>query len=211
MLVENLWTAVAQNDTAAIRALLDPRIPGEHAPQLNTRGMDDWTALHIAASKGHVEAAKMLISSRLFIDVDARTQMQRTPLHWAADNGHFSVTELLLEAGAEVDAVDEDGNTPLHLATERSFADVCSMLIVGGASLELTNKQGKTPLQLAKHIDTANLLFDVARKRGIQLPTEGFSRVPFHNVLLRNSRNDAVTRLLQRINTEPNPEELKKL
>mmetsp|Transcript_27338 Transcript_27338/g.49173 ORF Transcript_27338/g.49173 Transcript_27338/m.49173 type:complete len:585 (+) Transcript_27338:1072-2826(+) len=209
-LVEQLWTAVANNDTKTVKALLDPRRPEDQVPQPNSRGKNGWTALHIAAAEGHVEVANVLIRSGHFIDVNARTHMQRTPLHWAADNGHFSMTELLLESGAEVDAIDEDGNSPLHLATEKSFADVCSMLMLGGANLELHNNQGQTPMQLVKHIDTANLLFDSARKRGIPIPSDGFSRIPFHNVLLRNSRNDVVSKLLEKVKTKPNPNELKK-
>jgi ankyrin repeat protein len=131
--------------------------------------MDGWTALHIAASKGHLEVAKALVYSGLFIDVDARTHMKRTPLHWAADSCQFEMVEFLLEAGAEVNATDVEGNSPLHLATERSFAGVCSMLLLGGANLELRNCQGHTPLELVKHIDTFHLLYDYARKVGVPL------------------------------------------
>ena len=33
-------------------------------------------------------------------------QMQDTPLHWAASNGHEAVTRALVEAGADVNAKD---------------------------------------------------------------------------------------------------------
>jgi hypothetical protein len=121
------------------------------------------------------------------------------------------MVELLLDAGAEVNATDVDGNSPLHLATDRSFAGVCSMLLIGGASLEARNHQGQTPLELVKHIDTFHLLFDYARKVGVPLPPAEFTRTLFHNVLLRNSRVDLVNRLLHKASTLPNPNELKKL
>jgi ankyrin repeat protein len=173
--------------------------------------LDGWTALHIAAVKGHLEVAKVLIASGHFIDIEARTDIKRTALHWAADSGHLDMTELLIESGADVNAVDAEGNSPIHLAAEHSFADVCNMLLLGGADLQLTNNQGMTPLQLVKHIDTANLLFDYARKLGIVVPSDGFARIPFHNVLLRSSRNDVVSRLLVKVSSKPNLNELKKL
>lgn len=39
-----------------------------------------------------------------------------TPLHYAADRGHGEVLEVLLSAGADVNAVDGDGQTALMTA-----------------------------------------------------------------------------------------------
>ena len=42
-----------------------------------------------------------------------------TPLHCAATSGSDALARLLLEAGAECDARDEDGVSPAHLCVPR--------------------------------------------------------------------------------------------
>ena len=36
----------------------------------------------------------------------ARNELGSQPIHWAASGGHVPVVDLLLEAGASIDAVD---------------------------------------------------------------------------------------------------------
>jgi ankyrin repeat protein len=52
-------------------------------------------------------------------DVHAATRSGDTPLHWAAYGGSAPMTRLLLEGGANVDAVGELGNRPLHVAASK--------------------------------------------------------------------------------------------
>ena len=42
-----------------------------------------------------------------------RTKYGRTPLSWAAENGHETVVKLLLEKGAEPESKDNYGRTSL--------------------------------------------------------------------------------------------------
>jgi hypothetical protein len=55
-------------------------------------------------------------------DIDAATHDGVTPLHVAAENGHYKILELLIESGANVNAADSSGQTALHY-TARQFAD----------------------------------------------------------------------------------------
>ena len=59
------------------------------------------------------------------VDVNAAQGDGTTALHWAADLDNLTIADLLIRAGARVDAANDLGATPLHLAcTNRSAAMV---------------------------------------------------------------------------------------
>ena len=56
---------------------------------------------------------------------------------------HHEAVELLVVAGADVEARDDDGRTPLHTA---SRAEEIAVLVTAGANLEARDNDGLTPL-----------------------------------------------------------------
>ena len=74
-------------------------------------------------------------------DVDTRESNNLTPshcitaLHCAAEHGHSATIELLLNSGADIEAIDDDGYTPLISATVYDQAEVVSLLIARGVSI----------------------------------------------------------------------------
>lgn len=73
-----------------------------------------------------------------------------TPLHCAAWKGHAAVAELLLDAGADVNALNQDGHyggTPLHAAAHGNQKAVAELLITRGADLTLKSCNDRTPLE----------------------------------------------------------------
>ncbi|XP_047104807.1 ankyrin repeat domain-containing protein 23-like [Schistocerca piceifrons] len=85
-----------------------------------------WTALHWAAHRGDVEAARLLVGAGAA--VDARTDHGATPLHWAALNGHAEVAAALLDAGADRGATTLGGETALDLARQYDRRRLVEML-----------------------------------------------------------------------------------
>lgn len=61
---------------------------------------------------------------------------KRTPLHLAASEGCYKVTEWLLSQGASVNAVDRFRRTPLEEAVRGDFAEVAKLLIDKGAKIQ---------------------------------------------------------------------------
>jgi hypothetical protein len=67
--------------------------------------------LHLAACFGITELVEVVLQEQA--NVESRDTYGRTPLSWAAQNGHEGVVKLLLEAKADVELKDGDGLTPL--------------------------------------------------------------------------------------------------
>ena len=102
-----------------------------------------------AARNGDVEAVRSLLAEGA--DVNTTPGDGMTALHWAAERRHAAVADLLLAAGAEVEAKTRlGGYTPLHLAGRGGHGPIVSALLDAGADPHATTtNSGVTPLRLA--------------------------------------------------------------
>jgi ankyrin repeat protein len=72
-----------------------------------------------------------------------------TPLHEAANHGHYHLAQLLIKFGANVMATGLDDMTPLHDAASFGNQKLVKMLIEKGADPLFKNKKGKSPQDIA--------------------------------------------------------------
>jgi ankyrin repeat protein len=102
-----------------------------------------------AAMRGDLEAVRTLVRSGA--DVNEAQGDGMTALHWAADRGDVQLANLLLFAGASVDAGTRIGlYTPLHIAAREARPGVVTALLAAGADpMARTTNSGATPLHLA--------------------------------------------------------------
>ena len=122
--------------------------------------------LHDASTVGDAESIALLLSHGA--DANFTTGRQGTPcLHTAAFNGHARAMELLLHAGAKVDAAEARGCTALHVAAQAGHEAAVSCLLAWHAEPLATCALGTTPLQAARENGHA----DAARLLGGRLPT----------------------------------------
>ncbi len=102
-----------------------------------------------AAQQGDLDAVRRLL--REGADVNAPQGDGMTALHWAAERGDASLCEVLLYAGARVDAGTRIGHyTPLHLAARAANEAVLGLLLRAGSDPNaVTTNSGAAPLHLA--------------------------------------------------------------
>lgn len=117
-------------------------------------------ALHGLASRGHVDAVRVLLAAGAAPGELNGSGL--TALHLAADQGHDDCVAALLAAGAPVDERMADrGLTALHLAAMHGHDDCVRLLLDAGADREAPDAVGRSALDWSvrgHHSMTAEML-----------------------------------------------------
>jgi len=123
-------------------------------------GFLNGTALHIAAQKDLLEAAKWLINKGADLEAKDREGQNygSTPLHWAAVTDSVDVARLLISRGAKVNARDRYGQTPLHYAAYSNQLKVAQLLIDNWADKNIKDNYGDKPIDEANSSEMKKLL-----------------------------------------------------
>src|SRR5262245_43940167 len=106
--------------------------------------------LHTAAEEGNVKTIREILKVHPE-RVNERSELKDTPLHCAAYQKQYTVVQLLVEAGADIEAQGDHERTPLHSAAVAGDVKSARLLIQRGANLEAIDDRGQTPLLTAAH------------------------------------------------------------
>lgn len=105
-----------------------------------------WTFLHSAVEKGRIESVKAALDAGISPNCETEDKAW-TPLWVAACFGNREIIEILLNAGAKVNATTNDGLTAVHEAAKIGATDVIDLLIRHGADLDIpATEYAETPL-----------------------------------------------------------------
>jgi len=107
-----LHAACCSGDMDEIRRLLaDPKTDPNAVDSVGQNALD------FATVQGFPHVIEALLESGKF-DVNRKNErsLGNTALHWAAWHGQVSAIQLLIKAGADVDAKNDFGRTPADLA-----------------------------------------------------------------------------------------------
>lgn len=116
---------------------------------INTHSNDGFTPLSLAAFFNQTEIVKSLIELGADPNLSATNPSKVNALHSAIAKENYELCKLLIENGANVDAVQMQNVTALHSAVHRGNLDLVKLLIENNASITLEMNNGDTALIIA--------------------------------------------------------------
>ncbi|KAF3358988.1 hypothetical protein VDGD_06119 [Verticillium dahliae] len=168
----------SQNNYAKIVALLLSK--GADANAYGPSGC----ALYLAARGGHIDVCKMLLENGAVANVSA-TEFA-SPLSVAVETGKLELVQLLLDHGAEVEAVfkgtgdDDTKDTPLTIAARQGLTDIVELLLERGANPNHYEGDLDPPLYLASwrgHVLIVKMLLEKGADPNAQLDGQDWTAV----------------------------------
>ena len=174
-----LHYAVQADLTDAVRALLlagaDPGVRNDGGNTVLDMVADNPSLLQVfadellrAVASSDNNRIETLLDAGVDIGAEDSVLTKNSALHWAASFGSKDVVRLLLERGADVNAVNADGCSPLHDAVQRKDAVIAKTLLDAGADASLMaingKMKGKTPPDLSASTPAVAALFVASEK-----------------------------------------------
>lgn len=120
-----------------------------------------FTSLHLVALFGHQEAMRDMLEQQ---EPDTVDNSNRTPLSYAAENGHESIVRLLLEKNADPYLEDAYKKTPLWYSAENGHESAVRQLLAANVESPLKAESIRTTLSYVVkkgHEDIIRLLIEL--------------------------------------------------
>ncbi|ORX45334.1 ACBP-domain-containing protein [Hesseltinella vesiculosa] len=109
----------------------------------------DTTGYFALIKEDHVNLLQTLLDSNPAV-LHSRDQLGLTGLHHACDRGHLQIVKLLVEQGADINAITVgDCETPLHFACISEQLQVAQYLLAQRCNINLQDRDGQTAFDVA--------------------------------------------------------------
>lgn len=148
-------------------------------------GVEDQTALILAAINGHKSMVELLL--RNGASINQRGSEEKTALHVVADRGFQAVVEVLLANHASLDALDRNKWTPLEYASRSRQFKTAALLLASGADPNQNTKGPYSALGLAAEAGSPETL-KVLLAAGAKPNVEDYDgQTPLNRAIIANS------------------------
>eukprot|EP01025_Chloroclados_australasicus_P032834 TRINITY_DN33361_c0_g1_i1.p1 TRINITY_DN33361_c0_g1~~TRINITY_DN33361_c0_g1_i1.p1 ORF type:complete len:540 (+),score=76.32 TRINITY_DN33361_c0_g1_i1:64-1683(+) len=121
------------------------------------------TPLHIAAKKGKLDQVKVLCEHGSMLNI--HDSSGATPLHslvavgvfqqiteWGSSDSRLKIIDVLLQYGADINAINDMGQIPLHLVADSDLKhSLLVKLLEKGSNPRTVDNRGLKPLQIAEN------------------------------------------------------------
>ncbi|EAR86537.2 Serine/Threonine kinase domain protein (macronuclear) [Tetrahymena thermophila SB210] len=194
---EDFFDCVQMGDLIGLREILDK----QNVPfTVDIKWHDEWTPIHYACNEGHADILQYLISKGA--DLKAKTSFDYTVLHLGSIRGSHECIKIILENDSSfINEQDKEFNTPLHYACKYGFNKIVELLLNYDVDMTIKNHIGNTPCEELQNFDIYQLISQKAAEKGINsenlIRKDMYNRTFFNNNIMRNSRQDHVSKLLR--------------
>ena len=149
-----------------------------------------------AVQSGNKTVLRSLIAQKA--DVNACSDDGTTPLHWAVEYDDLEDVDLLVKAGAHVDALDRYRMTPLFYAVTNRDALITERLLAAGANPNGSGQSGDTLLMIAARGGSVDVLQALLEKGASVKATDEVAQETALMWAVRSNNVKAVKILLDR-------------
>ncbi|XP_055214616.1 GA-binding protein subunit beta-2 isoform X10 [Gorilla gorilla gorilla] len=155
--IPTLWHSITMDRSCRMMSLVDL---GKRLLEAARKGQDDEVRTLMANGAPFTTDwfSKLRVSCGYIGD---NCKLGTSPLHLAAQYGHYSTAEVLLRAGVSRDARTKVDRTPLHMAAADGHAHIVELLVRNGADVNAKDMLKMTALHWATerhHRDVVELL-----------------------------------------------------
>lgn len=137
--------------------------------------------LHAAIVAGDLDAIRQHIKAGSDLNEMEPTRAS-TPLITAAAFGKPEAANLLIDAGADLNAQNTDGSTALHTAAAFGKTEVAKLLIDAGIGLDIKNKEGSTALHTAAFMGHKEIVAAMLAKGADKTVKNGAGKTAYETV-----------------------------
>ncbi|GFS50302.1 ankycorbin [Trichonephila clavipes] len=154
---------------------------------VNAVDRDGLTALHCAASRGHVDCLETLITL-CGAEVNKVDESGCSALFYAVTLGHADCTNLLLTFGSQASRQDNKGRTPAHCGAAKGQLETLKILNHHKANLWMRNSKGDMPLHEAVQSGRKDLVeWLLLQHQGSVNVSNSNGRTPLHIAAITNN------------------------
>jgi ankyrin repeat protein len=116
------------------------------ASNLNYNGLEEVKLIATIVNDEYEKVESLLQAG---VNVNEKSALGATPLHWAACVGNLDCISTLMDLGADIRATTSRRETALHFAARCGQAEVVLLLLDWGADIQATDLRERTVLHSA--------------------------------------------------------------
>jgi len=116
---------------------------------MDVRDDTGFTPLILSIKKRDINAVYNLLKQGASVDMSNMYDMGDSPLHYAVNQGDFTIVELLITYRANVNSVNIEGMTPLMYSCQSNNSGIIEYLLENGADSIIRDKYNNSSIHYA--------------------------------------------------------------